>query len=199
MRLISLFIIPIFLTNIFLLNSSGKYEYNTRWFHESIELLENQTFIYQRKEEFLNYKIKGNYHITGDSLVLDSYPQKEKIIVREKLEGEFENKTFYVTDKRGDLITFHLYLTLNDNSKKVFRDCFEKIEFTSDPIKSFSIVNTSGITTPEYKIEGKYTNTFIIQIETKRVFENEKWLLKNNKISPRGPDGKIQEYFLTKE
>jgi len=198
MKITSLILISILILSFNLKDSFGKYEYRNRHVYESIELLDNHAFIYKLQQEFLNYTIKGNYHLLGDSLVLDSSPQKDKIIVREEIRGKFENKTFYVTDKRGDLITFHLYVTFNNGSEKTFKDCFEKVKFKSKSIKSFYVINTSGITSPEYKIDGKNTNTFNIQFETTRVFDNEHWVLKENKIIPRGVNGKLQDYFLTK-
>lgn len=198
MRILIANIIAFLLINFSLIDYCGKYEYRNSRIQESIELLKNQTFIYKYQQEFLNYTIKGNYNIVDNNLVLDSSPQKDKIIVLEQLNGKFENKTFNVTDKKGNFIIFHLYVTLNDNSQKIFKDCFKKVKFKSENIKSFHIVNTSGIKSPEYRIEGKNTNTFTIQLETIRVFDNENWEVDNYKIKPKGVDGKIQDYYLTK-
>ena len=198
MRILNLILITFFLTSFNLSDNYGKYEYKNNLFRESIELLENQTFIYNREEEFFNYIIKGNYNIVGDSLILDSSPQKDKIIVRERFVKKFETKIFNVTNKRGENITYHLYVTLYDGSKEIHEDSYGEIKFKSKPIKSFHIFTTMGIKSPEYILDGKNTNSFDIQIETKRIFENEKWFIDkvNDKIKPKGADGEIQNYTL---
>ena len=181
-------------------NNSEKYEYNASHFQESIELLENREFIWKCNRHILGLvTIKGTYQIFGDSLVLNSSPQRDKIIVRAKNTGKFENKVFKVPDKQGNLMTFHLYVTLNDNSEKVFKDCYEKIKFKSGPIKSFHIINTGGLKSPEYKLNGSFTNFFEVQLENIRVFDNENWYLIDNKIQPKGFDGENQNYYLTKK
>jgi hypothetical protein len=199
MKTLFLIITSIFFTSFALENNIGKYEYQSTNFRESIELLKNQTFVYECSLPFSNYQIKGSYYLIGDSLILNSSPQKDKIIVREQNSGKFENKVFKITDKKGQLLTFHLYITLNDNSVIFFRDCFEKIKFKSKPIKSFHIINTIGLKSPEYVLEGKSTNCFEVQFENIRVFDNEKWHLIENKIQPKGFDGKAQNYFLIKK
>ena len=190
----------LFSTSFTLPDNYGKYEYKTRFITESIELLENHTFIYKRGEEFLDYTINGNYNIVGDSLVLDSNPQKDKIIVRERYIKKFETKIFNVTNKRGENIAYHLYITLNDGSKEVHKDNFGKLKFKSKPIKSFHLFTTMGIKSPEYKLIGTNTNSFEIQLETSRVFENENWFIDkvNGKIKPKSPNGEIQNYTLEK-
>ena len=199
MKILFLIITSIFFISFAFEDNIGKYEYQSTHFRESIELLKNQTFVYECSEAFSNYKIKGSYNLIGDSLILNSSPQKDKIIVREKNSGKFENKVFKITDKKGNFLTFHLYVTLNDNSTTVFRDCFEKIKFNSKPIKSFHIINTNGLKSPEYVLEGKMTNSFEVQFENARVFDNERWQLIENKIQPKGFDGEDQNYFLTKK
>jgi hypothetical protein len=200
MKIECLILLSLFLFSFNLENETGKYEYRDGYLKESIELLENHTFIYNRRQHFLNFTIKGNYNIVGDSLVLDSNPQKEKIIVRENFVKIFETKFFNITDKNGENITFHLYVTLIDGSIEVFRDQFEKLKFKSKPIKSFHILTTMGLKSPEYELHGKNTNSFDIQLETTRVFESEKWFFDkvNKKITPKGLDIKIQNYSLKK-
>lgn len=200
MKIVYLILLTLFLFSFKLEIITEKYEYRNGYLKESIELLDNNTFIYNRKQHFLDYTIKGNYNIVGDSLVLDSNPQKDKIIVREKYVKKFETKIFNVTNKRGENITFHLYVTLVDGSMEEFRDQFEKLKFKSKPIKSFHILTTMGLKSPEYELLGKNTNRFDIQLETTRVFESEKWFFDkvNSEIIPKGLDTKIQNYSLKK-
>ena len=198
MKTLGVFSILLFLFLKFQI-STEKYEYNADHFQESIELFENRDFIYNCNRHMLgSITIKGTYQIFKDSLILNSSPQRDKIIVREKNTGKFENKVFKVTDKYGNLRTFHLYVTLNDYSKKIFKDCYDEIKFKSKPIKSFHIIYTDGLKSPEYNLEGSYTNLFEIQFETARVFDNENWYINDSKIQPKGFDGENQKYYLTK-
>lgn len=189
---------------LFLLTSSdflvGDYEYREPHFKESIKFFENKKFIYQCTRQMAGTDtIEGYYQIVNDSLILSSSPQRDKIIVHEHNKGKFKNKMFNVTDKNSDLITFHLYVTLQDNSQLEFRDCFEKIKFNSIPIKSFYMIDTRGLKTSNYLLKGSHTNFFEIQFETNRVFDNEAWGLKDGKIQPKGLDGEIGNYYLSKK
>lgn len=181
-------------------NIIGNYEYRSSHFKENIELFENNQFSYQCTIHMAGTtKVNGYYQIINDSLILSSSPQKDKIIVRENSKGKFENKLFKVTDKDGHLITFHLYITLKDNSQLEFRDCFDKVNFKSIPIKSFYLKNTVGLKSPIYSLKGTHTNFYEIQFETTRVFDNEAWELKNGNIRPRGFDLQLQNYYLKKK
>lgn len=201
MRIVSSILITFFLITFNLPDYHGNYEYKSHHLTERLELSENYTFIYYRRSHFFNIVIKGNYNIVGDSLILNSSPQRDKMIVRERYIKKFETKFFNLTNKLGENITYRLYLTFNDGSKKDFIDNFGKIKFKSKPIKSFHVFTTMGIKSPEYELLGTNTNDFEIQLETSRVFDNEKWFIDkvNGKITPKGLDGEIQNYVLEKK
>jgi len=165
---------------------------------EKIKLLSNNKFIYSKSEEFYNFTVNGNFNIYNDTLTLDSYPQKDKIIVLESFEGNKKKSVFKVQNKRNESIVFHLTIFFQNDSSAIFHSEFDKTIVSSRKIKSFFIETTMGIKSPCYLIKGKNVNYFEIMIETSRVFENEKWLIKDKKIQPLGINGKIQNYYLEK-
>jgi len=196
---INLFIIIIFSILIGEDNVLGSYSYKNNKYFESIELKDNNKFVYSSKQEFLNYEIRGNYHIIGDSLVLDSNPQKDKIIVRESIKGAKNKNIIFVSDKKGEAIHYNLFLILDNDKELKMTDQWEVSKIKDQNIKGFYIIDSKGLKSPTYIINGKYSNHFEVLFETKRIFENEKWFLKDKKIKPRGLDSKFQNYFLEKD
>lgn len=197
------FIFTIFLFITLIQNETdsliGKYSYSQRHFSESLELNPNQTFNYKVRMEFIRQEINGNYIIAGDSIILNSIPQRDKIIVNEKFQKSKKN-TFKVTDKSGLLIMYHLTITTEKNEIVEFRDCFDIIKTDNYNIKSFHITDTKGLKSPEYLIKGLNSNYFEIKFEHMRVFESEKWFIEkeSKKIKPLGTNGEYQAYYLEK-
>ncbi|CAM4085538.1 GLPGLI family protein [Flavobacterium branchiophilum] len=176
----------------------GKYTYKSRYYYESIDLKNNNQFIYNFKNEFVNYEIKGNYKINSDSLILDSNPQRDKIIVKEKNSGNKNSNLIIVKDKEGNNLTYHIYLILVDDAVICLKDQWEKSKIKNQTIKGFYLVDTKGLKSPTYLKKGKFSNHFEVQFETKRVFEDETWYLEKGKIKPIGMDGECQKYYLEK-
>ncbi len=197
------FIFTIFLITTLIQNEKdsliGKYSYSQRHFTESLELNSDKTFNYKVRMEFFRQEINGNYVILGDSIVLNSIPQRDKIIVDEKFKRS-KKKTFRVTDKSGRLINYHLTITTDKEEIIEFKDCFDIVTTTDYNIKSFHITDTKGLKSPEYTIRGKSSNYFDIRFEHIRVFESEKWIIDNElkRIKPIGTNGEYQTYFLNK-
>lgn len=179
-------------------NYIGHYSYKSRNYYESINLKENRQFVYNYKNEFIRYEIKGNYRISNDSLVLDSNPQRDKIIVKEDNKGSKKNSLIIVKDKEGNILTYHIYIILLNDKVICFRDQWDKTKIKNQTIKGFYIVDTKGLKSPTYFKKGEFSNNFEVQLETKRVFENETWLIEKDKIKPIGMDGEYQNYYLEK-
>lgn len=197
------FIFTIFLITTLIQNETdsliGKYSYSQRHFTESLELNSDKTFNYKVRMEFFRQEINGNYVIVGDSIVLNSIPQRDKIIVDEKFKKSKKN-TFRITDKSGRLINYHLTVTTVKNEVIEFRDCFDILKTDDFNIKSFHITDTKGLKSPEYSIKGENSNYFEIKFEHIRVFESEKWFINKElkRIKPIGTNGEYQAYFLSK-
>ena len=181
-------------------NLIGKYSYSQKHFSELLVLNSDYTFKYNVRMEFVKQEINGNYQIIGDSLILNSVPHRDKIIVEEKFKKS-KKSTFRVTDKSGHLMIYHLTLTTNKNQVIEFRDCFDTVDLNDSEIKSFNITDTKGLKSPEYVIKEKSSNDFHVRFEHIRVFENEKWLIDNEskRIKPIGSNGKYQDYYLDKK
>jgi len=176
----------------------GTYSYRQFFYYESIDLKSDGHFLFKSNDEFLRREVVGNYHILGDSLVLDSYPQREKLIVRESNKGNVKSNVIIVTDKAGLYFTYQLHLLLKDGSEMSLRDNWGIVKVKDVNVKGFYIIDSGGIQSPKYFLKGTNTNHFEIQFEKLRVFENESWIIKKNEITPRGLNGELQEYRLIK-
>ena len=197
MKIISIIFLTTLLSFIY---ESKKYSYSNNHFSETIELGENNKFEYSAKIHMRSkMKINGSYYIVNDSLFLNSIPQRDKLIVNEQFNSKRKKENcFNVIDKDYSLLTYHLYIELENGKNLVFRDQFEKTIFPREKIKSFYLIDTKGLKSSTYKIKGQNTNSFHVIFETKRIFENESWLIKGDSIKPKGFDGVFQEYFLSK-
>ena len=175
----------------------GNYSYSSKFYYENISLMENGKFIWNVNTEFLRLESFGNWQIRNDSLILDSNPQRDKLIVRESKNGNSKATKFYITDKDKDLIRYTLCIITSNNDTIIYNDQFKETIVKSN-IKAFYIIDTKGLYSPVYYIEGKNTNRLDIMFETRRTFENEIWLINNGYIIPRGSDRNIQKYKLVK-
>ncbi|PSL43314.1 hypothetical protein CLV51_1083 [Chitinophaga niastensis] len=178
--------------------SSSIYQYKSSHYYESIDLLNDGTFKYYQKTEFTKSEINGNWQLRHDSiLVLDSSPQKTKLKVSESYKKN-RKVTFRIRDMKNDLIYYNIYLLTNEGDSLVFKDQFDKTTATGK-FSSFYIVDTKGLHSPVYNINGVRTNFFDISVEQQRVFENEHWKHCDQYIVPLGLNGKYSDYKLVKQ
>jgi len=180
-------------------NKKGIYEYNGEFFNEKIELGKDFKFKHEYRTEFLQMSLEGNYRIKGDSLILDSSPQRDKILVKERSKGKLNTHRFRVVDKTGYPINYQLYLITKNHDTITLKNQYIESKLTIKDLKSFYIYDTKGLKSPTYNVVGLRTNYFEIQFETNRVLDNEVWRIKDNQISPLGMSGEKQNYFLTKQ
>ncbi|WP_339688038.1 hypothetical protein [uncultured Nonlabens sp.] len=188
---------------LIILNNSSEYEkgtysYRQTHYYESIELKQNQKFTYILRKNFSEYIVNGNYNISQDSLFLNSYPQRDRIIVREENRRNKNKDTFIVQTKGGIDFYYNLYLTLEDGNLIILKNQIGKSTIKNKRIKRFYIKDDNGIRSPEYVICGNSNNYFEIFFETNRVFENESWVFKLDKIKPRDFGGDLTSYYLKK-
>jgi len=176
----------------------GSYSYKSLHYNESIDLFENGTFSYFQKTEFLKIEITGNWQIRNDSLlVLDSKPQRTKLIVWEsKKKGE--KTILHIRDMENNSMNYSLYLIPYKGDTLEFKDQFDET-VTREKFVSFYIVDSKGLHSPLYKIQGTSSNFFEVHFETHRVFENEYWILKKQSIVPMGIDNRYSNYQLSKQ
>ena len=173
------------------------YTYKAPHYYESIYLLEDGRFVYYCKSEFLKSEIEGNWQIRNDTiLVLDSSPQRSKMVVSESYKRAKRN-TFQIRSTDNRIINYHLYLITPTEDTLEFRDQFDKTVVLGN-YSSFYVVDTKGQYSPTYEIVGSKANFFEVLIEGKRVFENEYWKYHGEYIIPLGTDGKYSNYKLVK-
>lgn len=176
----------------------GIYEYKSNNFYERIELGKDFRFKYNYHFHSVAYSLQGNYRIKGDSLILDSNPQRDKIIVKEHKKGNKNKTRFCVKDKLGESFNYTLYAINTQDDTITLSNQWSKSKLIDEKIESFYIVDSKGLRTPSYEIKGTRTNSFEVQMETTRVMDNEVWQITGNSISLKGMNGKNQSYKLEK-
>lgn len=177
---------------------SDEYSYSSERYEESLFLFSDGKFKWNVSAHFLKLASEGNWQLRGDSLILDSSPQKDRLIVWESRKNNSSQITFNVTNKAKDAINYAFCAITSNNDTIIINNQFKKT-ILKDKIKAFYIIDTKGLYSQTYFLKGEYANRFDILFETKRVFSNESWLIINGSVSPRGPDGAIQKYKLTKK
>jgi hypothetical protein len=176
----------------------GNYSYKSLHYYESIDLFENGTFSYSQKTEFLKIEITGNWQIRNDSLlVLDSKPQRAKLIVWESKKKGKET-ILHIRDMENNSINYSLFLISYKGDTLEFKDQFDET-VTRERFASLYIVDSKGLHSPLYKIQGTNSNFFEVYFETHRIFENEYWIFKKQSIVPMGIDNRYSNYQLSKQ
>lgn len=181
--------------------SDDIYVYQNDKYYESLLLNEDGSFEHIIKAHFLHIKTLGNWQKRKDSIILDSYPQKDKIIVNEDYKKRFKKGkyVFNIRDKNYNIMIYHLTVITINSDTLSYSDQWDKSIISDCQITSFYIKDTKGLKSPTYKIMGKNTNSFDILFETKRVFSNEKWLINDSSIHPIGLNGELTNYVLKLE
>jgi hypothetical protein len=178
-------------TNIF-----GVYAFKTDSYQENIELKSDGNFVYKVSMEFINLKIYGYWHLQNDSIVLNSIPTKENIIVWESRKKKKGFRVF-VSDKERHPISYSIVAKLENGDTLHLTNQWKSSKFKKT-IKSFFIVSTMGLTSQEYTIKGSTTNSFDVLFETSRVLNNEKWKYDGFQVTPKGFNGLERDFKLTR-
>ncbi len=178
--------------------SDSVYLYKSSHYYESINLSKDGTFSYYQKTEFTKSEIEGNWQLRSDSiLVLDSRPQKSKLVVFET--HKKNRKTiFRIRNTKDNLIHYSIFLISNKGDTIEYKEQFDKT-VVEGKFSSFYILDTKGLLSPLYEIQGTRTNFFDIKFEEQRIFENEYWKYYGQYIVPLGFDKKYAKYKLVKQ
>lgn len=163
-------------------------------------LKSNSTFEYQYKQNFLDISVNGYWSINKDSLVLNSAPQRDRLIVFEKRDTLSEDLyIFKVLNKKNEEIMYHLNLSDRSGQETYLKDQFgiSEVDKSTIDLGSFSVKDTKGLTSPTYNLVGSKANYFEIFFETQRVFEAEIWIIINNELIPRTMSGNQGNYRLS--
>lgn len=179
-------------------NSDSIYLYKSPHYYESISLSYDGTFSYYQKTEFIKSDVTGNWQLRNDSiLVLDSRPQKTKLIVFETYKKS-RKTIFRIRNSKNNLIHYSIFLISYKGDTTEYKEQFDNT-VAAGKFSLFYILDSKGLQSPIYKIQGKQSNYFDIKFEEQRVFENEYWKYYRHYIIPLGLDNKYANYKLVKQ
>ena len=174
----------------------GEYVFKGDKYFECLNLEKKGTFSYRIDREMLHIKTYGNWQIRNDSLILDSNPQKEKLIVWEKRVKRYRKFKINVLDKNKSPMYYSVFAIMVNGDTLTRREQFDNTVF-SKPVKMFTIEDTKGLVSPFYIIQGSSINQCKVFFEHTRTFENERWKIINGNIIPKGLDGLEQKFQLS--
>ncbi len=179
---------------------SYKFTKGTYSYFETISLYPDGHFSYKMKGIMgLQIDVFGNWQKRNSCLILDSYPQRDKIIVNERFEKKVKGMIFNVTDKGGMNISYRLSAILQSGDTLMLWGQLGKVAI-QERVKSFWIEDTKGLKSPQRIILSNVANVINVIFETQRVFENEDWtIIDEKKLNPRGLQGEFQNYYLNKK
>jgi len=184
----------------------GKYNtenesHTNRRHYEELILSSDHAFRYFTNMEFIRISKEGTWQTNGDTLILnDGKPCcSEKMSVKEEHDNKITKHTvrFSVTTFEGDLVNYHLVFTDKEGTRTMWSRN-GNTEVKASKIKKFNFIVNSLVFSPEYSPKRKDANYFMVQLAPERLFLNEKWIIRNEKIIPLGWDNKYASYHLQK-
>ena len=171
--------------------------------NEYLQLFDNNKFEYGYNAHTARFRVDGYWIQFGDSLILNSTPQRDRIIVRESRDSSSLEYFFDVKTKQGASINYSLSIFDVTGKEMEFKYQSDSTHFQVNErmIKSFTITLSHGVRTPRYYIIGQWTNRFDIQVEPLIVFEEETWVLKGDTLFPQDvfAGGFSPKHFLVKQ
>ncbi|MEL7196338.1 MAG: hypothetical protein AAFZ63_29020 [Bacteroidota bacterium] len=175
----------------------GVYHFSNDHIEEEIHLNPDKSFTYTFRGHILNYELEGNWTLTNDSLILNSIPQRDRMLVREHRKGASDKYCFNVSNKKGASIHYKIHLLDFEGNVVTLEDQWRRTKIKpSFRVRAFSIEDSKGLKSPYYIIEGGSSNSFDISFESKRVFEGEVWLIHDDKLMPKLISGELAQYRL---
>jgi hypothetical protein len=174
---------------------------------EFLELKSDSTFWYcygcSLKNSWDDDNSFGYWEVKDNSLLIlnsttpkivtiyEDYDKKLNLLTINVFPSDFPNErhSFYnlfVITEKEDTLSFYKQLDKTTIRKKI-------------KIKSFWIEDMTGLKYLPYEVISVNNNIFNVIFYKGRVFENENWVIVNeNRLRPKGIDGKLQDYFLIK-
>ena len=108
-----------------LLITSVIHSYKSDRFYERITLGKDFKFKYDFHWHNISYSLNGNYRVKGDSLILDSNPQRDKLIVKALVNNNIK-KVYDIGGDRGGLAQL---LKLDGIDVTVFEPRSDSVEY----------------------------------------------------------------------
>lgn len=169
---------------------------------ETLQLKSDSSFIYtETLGSFIKSKTEGRWNVIGDSLLLksnDFYKSKMNVVetFNDDIEKGYTKISLHYFDK--SLSVFHLRILKGKKSMEV-RDIFNRSVFIKKGKIDKIIVSAPSLEFPAYKVVNKEMNDFTFNLVPNRVFINEKWLIRNEKVFPKKFNGDPANYYLKRQ
>lgn len=184
---------------VFSQSIAGEYSYSNNHFNIHLNLSSDGTFYYYDNGQIQLRECQGNWQERSGNLILDSYPQKEKMVCYEYLNRKVEYISINVKKKSdGRPIHYSLYLLKNSGDTIQLKEQFKTSKVFEKDINGFFIVDMNGTQSSTYMFQRKGTNTFDVLFETERVLDNEDWRITETGIQPRNDAGNYANFILQK-
>ncbi|MBN2891914.1 MAG: hypothetical protein JXL97_08610 [Bacteroidales bacterium] len=187
----------------FIENAAGQViykEYYDAKKYEHLVLYDDSTFFYSKINKYSGeYRAIGNWFISNNILILDSFDKKEQIIVFEQNKDSSKHSIIKPQAyKYGfNLLFLGICLKKNEMDSVIIENLEKNNSIIADNISSFYIYDfLTGYKYPEIQLNSNKKTTYIVEIKLNRFFDNEKWLIKGKKIRPRKEDGELSNYKL---
>lgn len=168
------------------------------FFYETIELLPNGYFFYKNYVHMgLKIECEGYWEKKDSFLILNSIKKTDKMIVNEGKVTKRQQTIVNVVDMQNIYFPYTLFaITLTDDTL-IFKNQYKQTKIKKH-IKSLWLIDSKGLISPHYN--NIVSNIINIKFQSQRIFDNEKWIIKNDScIVPIGLDGALQRYALKKE
>lgn len=189
--------------------------FRTNRLFEEIKLYSNGFFEYTSKQNPIQTlrgcQIKGNWKTRGDTLIMDSHPQKSRIneivyLHKRKRKRKKIRFTVMVKDFQGrQVYDCRLYL-INDNSQDtlMLRDKKGIFKIKNKKFSSYYVgggygnIKSSNLPLPSsgYETRVKKIN---ISFYPYRVFENERWIFTQKGLKSKNSSGDYKPYYLIRQ
>ena len=170
---------------------------------DSLILLNNHTFkfYYLRKKCMTIGSVEGYYCLNGDTLILNSTPQRYDIIIiprPKKNNKKLDFKTYFkVRDEFRLPFSYSLFAITHDNDTLKFTNQFDMTVIEKQKIRSIYIIPDCGPKTSSVFLR-RYANYFEVYVNTDRIMDGEKWIIRNNKIKYLNPYKEWSKHPLVK-
>jgi hypothetical protein len=172
---------------------------------EFLELKSDSTFWYcygcSLKNSLGNSNSWGYWEVNDSLLILNSVPKR--FAIDEDYNKNLKLSVINVLPSNFPVAVYaqyNLYIVTAENDTLSFFNQTKWQIRVKKRIKSFYIEDAeTGIKSQPYNVLSRKTNIISVSFYKGTVFENENWLIvDDNRIRPKGIDGKLQNYYLIK-
>ena len=161
-------------------NFFGSYKFYSKdkMYYQILDLNHDTTFIYTVGNDLIAQKSSGIWKIYGDTLILNSRLQNEKVpaTIHETSNNDLQNEFTFINKSQSDDV-LGLVLIFKD-SVRYIPIFSKKITVNFKNFIAFQLFLTPELATPPYFIKNSISNKFEIYFDTKDIYRNYLFLLK---------------------